>query len=330
MMRFSIMLATLLAPLLALSFVDTALAKQTHFDKQPLNDGYVFTYQWQDIDDQSQSFSFAIDNASLFGRFRDFKTYKPEVAQKYIHRSILKRIRNEPLHNARVNFSKSKRSMTVHSPDNTDLNAAKMTLHEWENLYLNEYLNQNYYHQFTNHEAVLGIKPNHVEIAAASVPFFKPFTDSILNIVEIKDVRKVSNFILGFVQSIPYSTLESRLSSSGAGYSVPTKVLWENQGDCDSKMALTAAIMRAVMPRIDLVFVYLDDHAMLGVGIEPKGNDNYIRVNGNVYVLADPTGPRLMNLGELSFETEQRIKSNLYTAETFIKIVVDEEESVEE
>ncbi len=302
-------------------------AAQTDFSKHAENGSYLFKYQWLDINKQPQSFNFTIDNPSLFSRFRHFKTYKPEIAQNHISKSILRGLRKEPFDDVRVEYSELNKSITLHSQDQDALYIAENRLKQWQVEYLAQYLERNDYHRYITHEGESGIKPNHVAIAAASVELFKPFKEAVLDIVEIKDVRKVSNFILGFVQSIPYSTLESRVTSSGAGYSVPTKVLWENQGDCDSKMTLTAAIMRAIMPRIDLVFVYLDNHAILGVGIEPQGDDHYIKVNGNNYVLADPTGPKLMNLGELSFDSEQSINGNHYTAETFVKTIKDEEDT---
>lgn len=304
-------------------------AEQIEFSKHPQDGSYLFKYQWEDINKEAQSFSFTIDNASLFSRFRHFKTYKPELAQNHISKSILRHLRKEPFKGVQVKYSDISQSISLRSKDEDALYQAEKDLAQWQDRYLKEYLERNNYHSFVTHEAQNGIKPNHVQIAAESVELFKPFKEAILDIVEIKDVRKVSNFILNFIQSIPYSTLESRLTSSGAGYSVPTKVLWENQGDCDSKMTLTAAIMRAVMPRIDLVFVYLDNHAMLGVGVEPRGDDNYIRVNGNIYVLADPTGPRLMSLGELSFESEQAIHANHFSTETFYKTIKDNAEAEE-
>jgi hypothetical protein len=310
----------------SLSSVAFVQAEQIDFSKHAGDDSYLFKYQWNDINKEAQAFSFTIDNGSLFSRFRSFKTYKPKVAQNHVSKSILRRLRKEPFSDVQATFSEITHSISLRSKDQDALYEAENQLGEWQEQYLNDYLSQNNYHSFVTHNSENGIKPDHVKIAAESVELFKPFKDAILDIVEIKDVRKVSNFILGFIQSIPYSTLESRVTSSGAGYSVPTKVLWENQGDCDSKMTLTAAIMRAVMPRIDLVFVYMDNHAMLGVGIEPIGEDNYISVNGNIYVLADPTGPRLMNLGELSFESEQAINANHFSTETFYKTIKDDEE----
>ncbi len=297
-----------------------AQAKQLQFDKSANQGGYTFSYQWLDINEQPLSFSFFIDNQSLFSRFRSFRAFKPEIAQVAIQRNIRKKIKAEPIEGVQAQFARNGQQVKLTSADPDRLSEAQQTITLWEDEYFEEYLHRNYYKKFLTHEYFSGIKPDHVRIALSSVDIFKPFKNSIIELVSIKDVRKVTNFILGFIQSIPYSTLESRVDSSGAGFSVPTKVLWENQGDCDSKMALTASMMRAVMPRIDLVFIYLDGHAILGVGIEPKNNDKYISVNGNVYVLADPTGPRLMNLGDVGFDTEQAINGNLYTTEIFEKV----------
>lgn len=315
---------------LALLTIPSANAKQVMFNKQSEQKQTNFQYQWEDINEQQQSLNFTLDNRSLFSNFRGFKTYTPELAATYTNKKVRRALRKNRLDGVSVNFSKRSDQFTLTSLDPDALKVAEQEIRKLEASYFQEYLTSNYYHRFQTHREESGIKPDHVRIAAESVELFRPFRELILDIVGVKDVRKVSNYILGFVQSIPYSTLESRLTSSGAGYSVPTRLIWENQGDCDSKMTLAATMMRAVMPRIDLIFVYLDNHAMLGIGVEPLAGENYVRVNGNVYVLADPTGPRLMNLGTLSFDNEQAIKSNLFTAESFEKSLIDETNELDE
>jgi hypothetical protein len=119
------------------------------------------------------------------------------------------------------------------------------------------------------------------------------------------------------VQSIPYSPLESRITSSGAGFNPPAKLLWENQGDCDSKMTLSATILRALMPRIDMVMIYIDQHALIGIAITGEAGEMTIDYQGITYLLAEPTGPALYPLGTLTPESELAVDQGRYIAEAF-------------
>jgi hypothetical protein len=120
------------------------------------------------------------------------------------------------------------------------------------------------------------------------------------------------------VQSIPYSTLESRITSAGAGFNPPLKLLWENQGDCDSKVTLTAALLRSLMPRINIALIFIDNHALMGVNIaaEIGSEEMTIEHNGITYLLAEPTGPALLALGTISEDSQQAILQGQYTIET--------------
>ena len=135
--------------------------------------------------------------------------------------------------------------------------------------------------------------------------------------MSIKNIRRVSNYVLGFIQSIPYSALESRLTSSGLGFNPPAKVLWENQGDCDSKMTLVASILRALMPRLKMALIYIDKHAFIGLAIESRANEVSISFKETNYLLADPTGPALFPIGQLPPESELAITQGQYTIEEY-------------
>ena len=156
-----------------------------------------------------------------------------------------------------------------------------------------------------------------IELQASVIDFTK-LKDLILNNFPDQNVREVANYVLGFVQSIPYSTLESRVTSTGAGFNPPLQTLWQNQGDCDSKVTLTTAIFRALMPRMKMMLVFIDNHALLAMNIKPEENELTITVDGEDYILAEPTGPALMKLGEISNDSEFAIRNGRYYAEPFI------------
>lgn len=301
-----------------LFFISSHLhAKQVSFNKVDVGDSYQFNYQWLDINETEQSLSFILAKKGLFSPFRQFKEYRPAFAEKYVKQQLIKSLRETPLRNVMIDFGNNTSSARLTSPDQEALSKAQQRIEEEEQKFFDDYLTKKFYHQFTTHDFEQGIKPDHVRIAKESVALFEQTKDTILEIVNVRNIRRVTNYVLGFVQSIPYSTLNSRLSSSGAGFNVPAKVLWENQGDCDSKMTLTASMLRSLMPRLPMAMIYIDQHAFIGLGILPQPGDVTIQRNGTTFVLADPTGPLKMPLGKLSFDSEQAIKSGLFSAEIY-------------
>jgi len=304
---------------LSLLLTGSIKAKQISFSKQPQENHYIFNYQWLDHDNQSQSMSFALTKPALFERFRMLRPYQSEFAQKTIMRTVKKQLRKEPLNGAQAFFLQQNGQMVVQVKGREDKNVALAykKVKEIEQAAISEYFKKNYYQLFSTHDEQSGVKINHTNIANDSVADFKVLKPIILDKVSIKNIRKVTNFVLSFVQNIPYSTLESRITSSGAGFNSPAKLLWENQGDCDSKMTLTATILRALMPRIDMVMVYIDKHAFIGIAIPAIAGEMTIEHQGVSYLLGEPTGPALYRLGELAPESELAVNQGRYVAEAY-------------
>jgi hypothetical protein len=114
------------------------------------------------------------------------------------------------------------------------------------------------------------------------------------------DPRDLINYIMHFWQSIPYDELENRYTSNGAGFETPYGILAGNKGDCDSKAVALAATLRSLYPNLRLTMVYVPDHAFIGIGLPQGPHDYALRLGDGTYVLADPTGPSFMNLGQVA------------------------------
>ncbi|MDP5040425.1 MAG: hypothetical protein NWQ26_06095, partial [Paraglaciecola sp.] len=123
------------------------------------------------------------------------------------------------------------------------------------------------------------------------------------------------NLLLSWVQSIPYNELEDRMSSNGAGFLPPLALIRENIGDCDSKSVLTAGLIRSLLPEIKLVMVYLPQHALLGISLPHRSNEQTFNFGGSDYLLMEPTGPALMPLGTVAASSERAINSRLFSYE---------------
>ena len=289
------------------------------FLKKTVDGNVQFNYQWQDQNEDNQSLNFSIAKPLLFNRFRNFKAFRAEHAKKYVDQGIKKALSKERIPGVHISFSGSGDDMSIKlsSQDKKALTQTFSHIDTLEDKLMQEYLDNNFYQQFTSYDNSVAIKPNHVRFAEESVADFKPLKSLILEQASIQNIRKVSNYVLGFVQSIPYATLESRVTSTGAGFNPPLRTLWENQGDCDSKVTLTAAIFRSLMPRIKMMLVFIDNHALLAINIPAKSDEITIDVDGISYVLVEPTGPAMMNVGEMSAESEFAIRNGRYHTEAF-------------
>ena len=306
--------------ILILNFSGEAWAKQLQFNKVTTDDFVEFNYQWLDQAQQTQSLSFTIDKVMIFDKFRNFKSYSADHAKKYVDQKIRQSLIKSPLPEVKVNFLGYADNLQIELQGKTQtaIDQAYSSIAQLEKNFMLEHLEQNYYTQFISFDNNLAIKPDHVRFAQASVIDFTKLKDLILNNFPDQNVREVANYVLGFVQSIPYSTLESRVTSTGAGFNPPLQTLWQNQGDCDSKVTLTTAIFRALMPRMKMMLVFIDNHALLAMNIKPEENELTITVDGDDYILAEPTGPALMKLGEISNDSEFAIRNGRYYAEPFI------------
>lgn len=304
---------------LSLLFLSSVEAKQINFSKQPQDDQFVFSYQWLDHDNQPQSMSFPLTKPALFERFRMLKTYQSEFAQKSIMRMVRKQLTKQTLTGAQVFFQQQNGKMVLQitGKNDKDVALAYQKVRKIEQQATSQYLKKNYYQLFTTPDQQTGIKVDHVNIANNSVADFKALKPVIMTKVAIENIRKATNYVLAFVQSIPYSPLESRITSSGAGFNPPAKLLWENQGDCDSKMALTATILRALMPRINMAMIYIDQHAFIGIDIPANAGEMVIEHQGVTYLLGEPTGPALYRLGKLAPESELAVDQGRYVVEAF-------------
>lgn len=312
--------ALIILSLLSISSISGSFAEQVSFTKKRIEDGYQFSYVWRDVKQQTQHLSFTLSNEQLFDRYRNFSEYHPQIAQEFVNNALRRYVVTNPTPGVYVvldNPEQGQISAKIRGKDNKLIQETEQKLQSLGQEFKKSYLDKIYYHEFVTPDNDIAVKPDHPRIAMESVDDFKLLKDTIIKKASIKNIRRVTNFVLGFVQNIPYSTLESRLTSSGAGFNPPTKLLWENQGDCDSKVTLTASLLRMLMPRIKMAMVFIEGHALIGIELMPKAGDEYIEHNGVFYVLAEPTGPALLEIGTIDEESSLAINSGYYSLNLF-------------
>ena len=295
-----------------------ALGTQTRFETATVDNGVTFSYEWLDIDSQPQQVMFTLSQDALSVTPLQQTNYKPQIAQRYVLVSLLKEAKKIDARKAVVNVIPSNEGIDIKVSSKDDALATRILsdLTSVQHKAHDTYLYDNYYTRFTTMFNQRAVKPDHLryidETAKSLVPVSQAFYEKIN---ASADARAYFSLLLGWVQSIPYDTLEDRVASSGAGFAPPMGLLLQNKGDCDSKAVLTSALVRAFLPNTDMVMVFLPEHALLGVAITPIAGDETLDVDGQTFVLYDPTGPALLPFGQVSTRTKQFIDTGRYQVE---------------
>jgi hypothetical protein len=109
--------------------------------------------------------------------------------------------------------------------------------------------------------------------------------------------RQFLGLVLGFLQEIRYElppdVIEGRRT---LGFWVPTEVLVNDHGDCDSKSAAFAALWRSLDAPV--LFVSLPRHMLVGVAVKPGPGEKYVLIKNRYYVLCEVAGPAKLYPGE--------------------------------
>ena len=113
---------------------------------------------------------------------------------------------------------------------------------------------------------------------------------------------------LAFFQVIPYDPLQPTVRQGGDFLPAPG-LLAQNRGDCDSKSAALAAVLRSYVPSRKLAVVTMPDHAILAVDLAPEPGDRTIRTSGRTLVALEAAGPALVPVGQVGPDTERRLSS---------------------
>ncbi len=284
------------------------------FSKKDLLTKTKFSYTWQDHSNKTQKLSFFLDNILINNQYRRFKKYNSAQAKNAIYKALLKQAKNYNPREIQIKFNNKNKQLNylLKGKDTEQLNKVKQELEKKYETAFNDYLKKSHYMKFHSPWAGLGIKPDHITFAKEGADYLAPIAKAILKKTSIRQPRKVIDFVLSWVQSIPYSDLENRTESSGAGYNPPIRVLTQNIGDCDSKVTLVASIIKNIYPRLNISLIYMPNHALMGFQLPTLKSDITTEINGHLYILAEPVGPALMPLSEITPSSQGFVNSNGY------------------
>lgn len=278
-----------------------------------------YEYRWLDSRQREQTLSFSIPVKDLSLHARKQKHYRRQLAQRHVLIDMYKRAQQVDPREARIAIQQIGDEIQVRVKG-----ASSQFIDKWQKAMaghqqqaFDDYLQKNYYTRYFSHLGEEGIKPDHIRYAIESKAVLLPVAQAIYDKLDPdSDSREYINLLLGWLQSIPYNTLENRLESNGAGYAPPLDVLNDNQGDCDSKTTLAAALIRALVPQMPLVMIYLPDHALLGAAIPHRNTDPVRKIDGLDYMLMEPTGPALLPLGKIADKSGAQISGGMFSYES--------------
>ena len=277
-------------------------------------DSIQFDYTWQDHNQKTQTLSFSLPKKIINNKYRRFKRYDKDKAMNHIYKALLDHVKSYNPREVRVIFKHqfSQLSYTIKSKHEKKINEVEQELKSLENKAYLDYLKQHHYIQFNTPWSGTKIKPDHKKFVIEGIDYLEPVTQAIRESISVKKPRVLINFVLSWLQSIPYSTLESRTESSGLGYYPPIRVIAQNIGDCDSKMTLMSAIIKKIYPRLSQSLIYLPKHALIGFQLPILKSDKYTTIDGLNYILAEPVGPAKHPLSEIADSSVGYIDAKSY------------------
>lgn len=294
----------------------SSFAQQLTFNKTKQSERMYFDYSWSDHQEQTQDITFTLPLLQV--NSQNHKKFIPSLAQRYVYIELHKAARKINPKDARVRIQRRGQNIQVRVTSRSDnlLGHWQRSMAQSKEKALDQYLQDNYYSYFRSHLGQQAIKPDHLRYISENKVALLPIAQAVYEKLPIdSETRAYVNLVLSWVQSIPYNELNNRLNSNGAGYLPPLSVVANNQGDCDSKTVLMASLVRSLLPDTKMSMVYLPNHALLGIVLPFRNNEQTIDIDGVNYLLMEPTGPAKTPLGDIATSSSRYIAGNMYSVE---------------
>ena len=302
----------LLALLLLLPTLGSA--RQLAFERE----GPQLHYRWQPpapvAAGKVQELTLSLPEQS---ELRVYRAWRPEAARRTLYTRLLRAARQQW---PEVFFELRRQDpwqIAIRTPDPQQLPEVQKWLVQEESRQLSGLLDENFQREGKDPLGRTGIQPDYNRIIDISSSELGDVAEALLQAAggEQTPPRDLFNYLLAFVQAIPYQQLQSEDGRRGSGFLLPQQVLSNNRGDCDSKVTLLASLWRYLQPEIPLVLLFVPDHALLSVALPAQGAEETLTVAGGRWLLAEPTGPAELSAGELSAPSRLYIQSRSYQAE---------------
>lgn len=290
-------------------------AQQSNFSKASKSLNTEFNYNWRHQDSEYQ-LSFIIDTATLYAMPPSPPNYNLKVFQEKVYLEVMHAASKIDAKIANIDIKKNSTGLSFNVRSRFP-NKAQIVLDELKIVHdkaQETYWNDNFFIKYSSTTGADIIRHDHAKYTSLSSNSLYPIVEAIRNMqTNPQDMREFIHIALAWIQSIPYNKLEDRLSSNGSGFVSPRDLLIQNQGDCDSKSTLMAALLKAYNQHLDLQMVYLPKHALLAINIRAKDDEMTIRSQGEEYILLEPTGPAQLSLGKVADTTKRSLQNHQFT-----------------
>lgn len=300
--------------LVACSLMHLAHAQQSRFSKANKSQNSEFTYKWRHQDNEYQ-LHFAIDTATLYAMPPSPPNYMQKVFQDKVYIEVMSAASeiDSTLANITIKKNHTGLSFNVSSRHPEQAQLILDRLKAAHNKAQEDYWSDNFFVKYTSATGAESIRHDHAKYTSLSSASLTPIVEAIKKLQSNRnDIREFIQISLGWIQSIPYNRLEDRLSSNGAGFVSPRDLLIQNQGDCDSKSTLMAALLKAYNKNIDVQMVYLPEHALLAVNMRAGVDEMTLQYKGEEYVLLEPTGPAQLSIGKVADTTKMSLQNRQF------------------
>ncbi len=293
-------------------------AQQTHFHKHDLGSDFTLSYSWRDSQDANHSLHTQVNKRLAYSKFTDFKRYTPNMAQHHIAHALRLQARamaaekiELTVNHHGVNLSYGLRGGTAADRRKWQKNLASLRTNAF-----NDYINSINHIEFAGFQEQSMVKPDHVKFAVDSRQALVPIARAMREkIPQFLSKRKQIEYLLNFVQSIPYDPLTRRRHNASLAFAPPMSVILQNLGDCDSKATLFAALAKLFYPGGNVAMVILPDHALVAMSLQPTPEDVVINTERGKLVLLEVAGPAVVEPGVVGNGTRKLIASGQYIAE---------------
>lgn len=305
---------TLVLSILFIALTSEVEASQSSFAKLNKGKKTEFSYKWN-TNGANYSLVFELDNKVLSSTPNSPANYNEKLLNDYVYSEVLRVASQFDPSRAKVDIQRNHQglSFNVRSRQNSYANEILTKLKNTHADAQQRYWDKSFITSYVTPNGQIGIRHDHARYTRLSVPALKPIVDGIKQMqINPQDSREFISILMSWIQSIPYSRLENRIYSNGAGFVAPRDLLQYNRGDCDSKSTLMAAILKAYSPNINLKMVYLPEHALLALAMPAKPKESTIVYKGTQYVLLEPTGPAQYEIGEVADSTNLSIINRQY------------------
>lgn len=279
--------------------LSTALADQVKFDVDKGGQNWAFAVVWTDASDKRHKAEFKLPADDIKADLDEPLRYKPKEANEFAAKAVNRWARNRGK-GPTVKATANAKGVSISVTDAKTNKGAKKALNEAIEVRDRAWTTYRNNNGFTLLDGA--VVPDHAKHVRQYTDDVKPLVKALGGAT--KDPRKFGDKALSFVQSIPYEKSGKQRDK----YRRPLSMLGRNKGDCDSKVVLYLALMRAAYPNVDSAVVYIPGHAYAAVGLDPVVGDARLRKDGTTWLLVEPVGPAVVTMGTVGRKSRRRAR----------------------